>query len=64
MTGNVVISEVDALLYVVLSKAEKHVPYWGIGWYHRMCKEHYSQGVAQTVVIITEFSCTFILVGG
>ena len=27
MTGNVVISEVDALMYVVLSKAEKHVPY-------------------------------------
>ena len=25
MTGNVVISEVDALTYVVLSKAEKHV---------------------------------------
>jgi len=27
MTGNVVISEVDALLYVVLSRAEKHVPH-------------------------------------
>ena len=27
MTGNVVISEVDALVYVVLSKADKHVPY-------------------------------------
>jgi hypothetical protein len=27
MTGSVVISEVDALMYVVLSKAEKHVPY-------------------------------------
>jgi hypothetical protein len=26
MTGNVVISEVDAVMYVVLSKAEKHVP--------------------------------------
>jgi hypothetical protein len=26
MTGNDVISEVDALMYVVLSKAEKHVP--------------------------------------
>jgi hypothetical protein len=25
--GNVVISEVDAHMYVVLSKAEKHVPY-------------------------------------
>ena len=27
MTGNVVISDVDALMYVVPSKAEKHVPY-------------------------------------
>jgi hypothetical protein len=27
MTGNVVTSEIDALMYVVLSKAEKHVPY-------------------------------------
>ena len=27
MTGNVVISEVDALMYVALSRAEKHVPY-------------------------------------
>ena len=27
MTGNVVISEVDALMYVVLSKAEKHASY-------------------------------------
>jgi hypothetical protein len=27
MTGNVVTSEVDALMYVVLSRAGKHVPY-------------------------------------
>jgi len=27
MFSNVVISEVDALMYVVLSKAEQHVPY-------------------------------------
>jgi hypothetical protein len=27
MTGCVVISEVDALTYVILSKAEKHMPY-------------------------------------
>ena len=27
MTGNVVISEVDAIMYVILSRAEKHVPY-------------------------------------
>jgi len=26
MTGNVVISEVDALMYVVLTKVEEHVP--------------------------------------
>ena len=27
MAGDVVISEVDAPMYVVISKAEKHVPY-------------------------------------
>ena len=27
MTGNVVISEVDAVVYVVLSKREKLIPY-------------------------------------
>jgi len=27
MAGNDVVSEVDALIYVVLRKAEKHVPY-------------------------------------
>ena len=27
MTGNVVISEVDAFMYVVLNKGEKHVSY-------------------------------------
>jgi hypothetical protein len=27
MTGNVVISEVHALLCIILSKVEKHVPY-------------------------------------
>ena len=26
-TGNVVTSEADALMYVVLNKAEKHVPH-------------------------------------
>jgi hypothetical protein len=30
MTGNIVISEVDALMYVVLSKAENQVPYGGL----------------------------------
>jgi hypothetical protein len=37
MAGNVVISEVDALMYVALSEAEKTRALWGIGWYHRMC---------------------------
>jgi hypothetical protein len=27
MTGNVITSKVDTLIYVALSKAEKHVPY-------------------------------------
>jgi len=31
MTGNVVISEVDAIMYVVLSKAKKTRALWGIG---------------------------------
>jgi len=35
MTGNVVMSEVDVLMYVVLSKPEKHA-LWGISLYHRM----------------------------
>ena len=30
MIGNDVISEVDALMYDVLSKAENHVPLWGL----------------------------------
>ena len=34
MHGNVVISEIDAVTYVLLSKAEKHVLYGGIGWYY------------------------------
>jgi hypothetical protein len=28
--GNVVMSEVDAFMYVLLSKAEMHVPYGGL----------------------------------
>jgi hypothetical protein len=27
MSGNVIISELDVLMYVILSKVEKHVPY-------------------------------------
>jgi len=37
MTGNVVVSQVDTLMYVVLGRAEKHVPGGGISCYHRMC---------------------------
>jgi len=33
MTGNVVTSEVDVLMYVVLSKAEKRA-LWAISWYY------------------------------
>jgi len=35
MTGNVVISEVDAIMYVVLSKAKKTRALWRISWYQR-----------------------------
>jgi hypothetical protein len=28
MTGNVVVTEVGALVYVVISEVDKHVPYW------------------------------------
>jgi len=34
--GNVIISQVDAGMYVVQSKAEKHVRYGGISWYYWM----------------------------
>jgi hypothetical protein len=27
-TGNVVMSKVDSFMYVVLSKAENHIPHW------------------------------------
>jgi hypothetical protein len=36
MTSNVVISEVDALMYFVLSKTKKYA-LWGICWYNWMC---------------------------
>jgi hypothetical protein len=32
--GNVVISEVDDLVYVVLSMAKQKRALWGIIWYH------------------------------
>jgi len=36
MKGNVVVFEVDARMYVVLSKVEKHVSYGEFIWYRRM----------------------------
>jgi len=35
MTGNVVISDVDTIMYVVLCKAKKTRALWGISWYRR-----------------------------
>jgi hypothetical protein len=35
MTASVVIFKVDALTYVILSKAEKRA-LWEISWYHRV----------------------------
>jgi hypothetical protein len=35
-TGNVIISAVDALKFVVLSKTEKSRALWRISWYHIM----------------------------
>jgi len=39
MTDNVVISEVDAIMYVVLSKAKKTRALWGISWYQSAIAE-------------------------
>ena len=36
MIDNDVISELGVLIYVVLSKTEKCVPYGGSSWYHGM----------------------------
>jgi hypothetical protein len=55
VTGNVVISEIDALMYVVLKKAEKHVPYGqSVGTTECVC---HKRGITQTEVVITEFNC-------
>jgi len=43
MISNVLINEVDALMYVALSMAEKHVSYGAL------VDKHYSRGVAQTI---------------
>jgi hypothetical protein len=49
MTGSVIISEVDAFMYVVLSEAKKHMPYGELGDTNE-CK-CYIQAVAQTEII-------------
>jgi hypothetical protein len=56
MTGSVIIPEVDALMYVVLREAKKHVPY-GELVDTTECK-HCIQAVTQTEVIITKFNCS------
>jgi len=50
MTGNVVISEVDASIYVVLSKTKTHV-------FISQSTKHYTRGVEETVVFTTEVGC-------
>jgi len=51
--SNVVISEVDSLTCIVLSKAEKRA-LWGLVPQN---VQRYIRGVAQTVVVITEVNC-------
>lgn len=50
MTGNIIISEVDAFMYFVLCKAGKHMP----------CGELVGTTLYDIIaeVIITEFNCT------
>jgi hypothetical protein len=49
MSGNV-ISEVDIVMYIIISKTEKKTcALWAISWYHRMI-QHYRQGDIQTMV--------------
>ena len=55
MTGNFIMSKVDAVMYVVLSKAEK-LALWGIGWYQWMYNSG-KQDVARTEVVITKLIC-------
>ena len=50
MAGYVVTSKVDGLIYVILSKAKKDVPYGEL--------VGITEGVTQTEVITSEFSST------
>jgi len=52
LTGNVVISEVEALMYIVLSEAYKHVLY-GQLFGAPEC------GVAPPELVTTDFNCTY-----
>jgi hypothetical protein len=56
MTGSVIIPEVDAIMYVILSEAKIHVPY-GELVDTTECKRYIS-AVTQTEVIITKFNCS------
>jgi hypothetical protein len=53
MTGNVIMSKADALMYVILSNAGKYVPYGELVG----TTECITLCVAQTEVILTEFNC-------
>jgi hypothetical protein len=55
VTGDVVISEVDAVTYVVLSKAAKHMPY-GQSVGITLCITFYPK-CRKNEVVITEFNC-------
>jgi hypothetical protein len=57
-TGNVVICEVDVLMYVVLSKEQQHVPYRETV---PLNAQRYRRGVALTEVIITDSNCICII---
>jgi hypothetical protein len=58
MTGNVVIVEVVAVMYVVLSNAEKYVPYGEIVHQTMNAVEEVSVSPAEGVVC--EFSHTYV----
>jgi hypothetical protein len=55
MTGNIVKSEVDARMYVVVCNTEKHVPYAKAVGTRNV---RHSRDVALTEVVITVFICT------
>ena len=57
MTGDVVISEVDAHMYVILSKAEEHMSYGELVG----TREYITLQMRchKTKVFITEFNCIY-----